>query len=252
MQKSPINLAQNAMIGAKGTLSGLWYPNRANFQGCLTRPLRPARGFYTHRLSGRHYIGATYRISEIVDPPRPGRDPNSEYCFSSTRSICRPACRCLFLRDRNTRTLTVEPCYRCDKWSPAAGGSLAWHGERTSFVASYARRISDGGGLSGAVLSNRADASVRWQLARTLTAGLGASYSTNSVLDSQLVVRRRRTHLVGSRVSPASTGRKSRRARWDTPACTRATAASPRSPTLLDRNYVWVSLSYQFERPLGR
>ena len=38
--------SQNAMVGAKGTFSGLWYPNRARtFRACLTRPREAAKSF---------------------------------------------------------------------------------------------------------------------------------------------------------------------------------------------------------------
>ena len=44
-------------------------------------------------------------------------------------------------------------------WSPSVGATFDWHGQRLGLLASFARRVSDGGGLLGAVQMN--DGSLR-------------------------------------------------------------------------------------------
>ena len=149
------------------------------------------------------------------------------------------------------QTLTFGGLSPLREWSPAGGGSLAWHGEHISFTASYAHRTSGGGGLSGAVRSNRADASVRWQLARTLTTGLGSSYSTNSVLDQQpsLSVGGHTWSGTASLQHPLGKG-------LDIQIGYAHLHQSYSNVTVIsnapDQNNLWVSFSYQFERALGR
>ena len=241
---------QNAMIGAKGTLSELWYPDRASLPGMFDSTAEAASGFYAHRLSGKHYIGATYGFQRLLTHPGQGETQTQNTLLFYTLYLPPSLAVSLFAGPEHSDT-QAEGSLPLRKWSPTAGGSLAWHGEHTSVAASFARRIGDGGGLSGAVLSNSADASVRWRLARTVTTDLGANYSTNSVLESQpvlgigghswsvtaslqhslgesLVVQMGYTHLHQSYSS--------------------ITAIS-KAP---DRNGIWVSLSYQFERPWGR
>lgn len=240
----------NAMVGAKGTMSGLWYPDRLKLPGLFDSTAQAGSVFYAHRLSGRHYVGATYEFQRLLTQPGVGETQTQSALLFYTLYLS-PRMAVSFFggpEHSDTHPGTSPPLL---KWSPAAGGSVAWHGERTSIAASYAHRISDGGGLSGAVIFNRADASLRWQLARSLTAGLGGSYSTDSVLGAQplvgfgghawsgtaslqhslgqrLVVKMGYTHLHQSYSS--------------------VTAIS-QAP---DRSNVWVSLSYQFDRQLGR
>jgi hypothetical protein len=137
------------------------------------------------------------------------------------------------------------------QWSPAMGGSLAWHGTHVSFSAGYGRRISDGGGLSGAVHSNSADTSVRWRFAKTLTAAFGGNYVSNRVLDA-LPTFSTGGHSVSANVSlqhPLSEqlGVQAGYTRLhQSYANLDAISGAP------DRNTIWVSLSYSFDRPLGR
>ena len=72
------------------------------------------------------------------------------------------------------------------KWSPSTGVSLGWQGPRSGLAATYWRTITDGGGLGESVHSNSASVSVRQQFTRSLSGGLGANYSINSVLDPSI------------------------------------------------------------------
>jgi hypothetical protein len=128
---------------------------------------------------------------------------------------------------------------------------VAWHGEHTSLGASYARRIGDGGGLAGAVLGNRVDASARWRFARTMTAALEANYSTSTLLDSQLL-----QGLGGHSWSGSASLQRPLGDKLDLQLGFTHLHQSYSSVSTIadapDRNNIWVSLSYQFERSLGR
>lgn len=247
--KITYQFGRNAMIGARGTLTGLWYPDRAEVPGLYDSTAESGSGFYTHRLSGKHYIGASYGFQRLLTHNHAVTQTHSVLMFYT-----------LYLPPRWTVSLFAGPEHSdtqaefslpLRRWSPAAGGSLSWHGEHTSLVTSYERRISDGGGLSGAALTNRAEASGRWRLAKTLTTALGASYSTNSVLESQALVGLGGHSWSGSASLEHPLGDMLNLQMGYTrlhQSYSSITAIS-QAP---DRNYVWLSLSYQFERPLGR
>jgi hypothetical protein len=240
----------NVMVGAKGSLTGLWYPDRSTLPGLFDSTGRAAEGFYTHRLSGRHYIGVTYSFQQLLThPDQSETETHSTLLFYT-----------LYLPPTLTISVFAGPEHSdthggislpSQKWSPAGGASFGWHGPRAGFVASYERKINSGGGLSGAVLSNSAAASVRWQLARTVTTGIEAGYSTNSLSDSVPLAgggghtwsgTASLQHPMGERMAVRMGYTRLHQSYTDI-------AAIANAP---NQNSVWISLSYQFERPLGR
>jgi len=240
----------NAMVGAKGALSGLWYPNRTNLSGLFDSTGESGEAFYAHRLSVMHYIGATYGFQRLLTHPGQAATQTQSMLLFYTLYLPPSLAVSVFAGPEHSDTHGggLSPLH---VWSPAVGSSLAWHGEHTSFTATYARRTSGGGGLSGAVRSNRADASMRWQLARTLTTCLGSSYSTNSVLDSQpaLGVGGHTWLGTASLQHPLGEGLDIQVGYTHLHQSYGSVAAISNTP---DRNNVWVSFSYQFERALGR
>jgi hypothetical protein len=242
--------AENAMIGARGAWTGLWYQDRAKVSGLFDSTGEAGSVFYAHRLSRKHYIGVTSGFQRFLTHPGQSETQTQSTLLFYT----------LYLPPSWTVSLFAGPehsdnragsSFNLSRWSAAEGGSLAWHGQRTSFGASYAHRIRDGGGLSGAVLSSQADASVRWQSARALTATLGGSYSTNSVLASEPVLgvggktwsgSASLQHPVGDHLAVEMGYTHLHQSYSSVPSISNAP----------DQNYAWVSFSYQFNRPLGR
>jgi hypothetical protein len=241
---------QNAMVGVKGTFSGLWYPQRANLRDLFDATAKTGEGFYTHRLSGRHYIGATYRFQQLFTQTVQVQTQTHSMLLFYTLYLPSTITVTLFAGPERSETHggTSLPL---NQWSPALGGSLAWHGARVGFAAGYSRRIRDGGGLSGAVHSDSADASVRWRLARTFTAALGGNYVSNRVLDAlpsftagghSFSANVSLQHPLGENLG-VQVGYTRLHQRYSN---LEAISSAP------DRNTAWVSLSYQFDRPFGR
>ena len=129
--------AENAMVGAKGSLSGLWYPDRIILTGLYDSTAESALGFYTHRLSGMHYIGVSYGFQQLLTHPGAVGDADTQCVLFLPLSPSRfsPS---LYLQGPNGRTL---------KWTCTAATQVVtrdwrqrgWHGERTSFWESVIR-----------------------------------------------------------------------------------------------------------------
>lgn len=64
-------------------------------------------------------------------------------------------------------------------WSWSAGGTLNWHGERTGLSANAVRRVSDGGGLGGAVEMTSFSAGLTRKIGRSWNADVNATYVLN-------------------------------------------------------------------------
>ena len=239
----------NAMVGARGTFSGLWYPDRAKLNGLYDSTAESASGFYTHRLSGMHYIGVSYGFQKLLTHPGQSETQTQSAFLFYTLYLPPSLSVSLFAGPEHSDTL-VENTGPLHQWSPAAGASVAWHGEHASLGASYSHRIGDGGGLAGAVLSNRVDASARWRFARAMTAGLEGNYSTSSLLDSQLL------GLGGHSWSGSASLQRPLGDKLDLQMGFTHLHQSYSSVNAIsnapNRNNVWISLSYQFERSLGR
>jgi hypothetical protein len=245
--------SQNGMIGITGNFSQLHYPNQSQVPGLFDSNTSGGGAFYTHRLSGKHYIGATYQFQKYISRAANTGDQTTQthsfvgfytFYFKPTFSFS------LFGGPQHSQTygFGVLPL---DMWSPSGGGSLNWQGQRNSVSISYSKRITDGGGLQGAVSSNSADANVRRQLTRNLNATFGASYATNKVLDALPSLSTNGHTLSGSATLQRSFGEHfSMMLGYSRLHQTYSNVAAISNAPNRDR--VLFSISYQFQKPLGR
>lgn len=246
----------NAMVGVSGTFTNLHYSNRAEVPGLYDSSSRGGSAFYTHRLSGRHYIGATYQYQMLLAYPvgfRAETQTNGLMLFYSI--YLKPTASLSFFGGPQYSDTQESIAPRIRAWSPAAGASLAWQERQTNFAISYSRMIAPGGGLVGAVHQDAAALSVNRQLTRRLSGGVQASYANNNLLEPGLV------GIAGSSSSGHSIsgtasvqqqlgehftlglGYSRLHQRYSN------IAAISNAP---NANRVWVSVSYQFAKPLGR
>jgi len=242
--------AANGMVGITG-FSSIWqFPNLAPDTGLLNSNTRGGEAFYTYRIAGRHYLGITYRYQDFRTTPD-GSDTQSHSAFLFYSVLLKPRISLSLFggpeySDTNTGT---PPTF--SQWSPAGGGSFGWQGSTTSVAASVRKSISSGNGLAGATNSSSGDLSLRKQLTRNLTAGLGANYSDNKTLQG-VVSSAVSGHTLGGTASMdlalqehLSVGIGYTRFHQSY-ANILAIANTP------DRDRVYISLSYQFRRPIGR
>jgi hypothetical protein len=248
--------AANGMVGASGTFSNLHYLDEAQVPGLFDSTSRAGSGFYTHRLSGKHYIGVTYQYQMLLASPSQSQSQNQNE--TQTHSIL------FFYTLYLQRTLSVAffggpqhsvteqpgvPLFRM--WSPSTGVSVSWQGPRTSLAASYSRTITDGGGLEGAVQSNGTNASIRQQLTRALSAALGANYANNSVLNA-VNSASNGGHTISGNVTLDRTLGPRMNIELGYMRLHQSYNGIPAISSAPNRNRVWVSLSYHLDRPLGR
>ena len=242
----------NGMIGVSGTFTNLHYPTQAQVPGLSDSSSRGGSAFYNRRLSKMHYIGASYQYQMFLANPMLGQ--------SETQAHSVLLFYTLYFKPTFSLSLFGGPQYSDTEqfgvptskaWSPAAGANLGWQGRLTSFAASYSRRINDGGGLSGAVHSNTADASLRRQLTRRLSASIGGNYANNRVLDALSQFNNNGHTVSGNASVQRQIGERLNLQLQYTRLhqSYNGIAALSSNP---DRNRVAVNISYQISRPLGR
>ena len=137
--------------------------------------------FYTHRLSGKHYIGATYQFQQLLSYPN-GTETQTHGAFLFYTLYVNPMLSlALFGGPQHFESsglgIPTKP-----GWSPAGGVTLGWQGLRTSGNLSFAHRVTDGGGLQSAVISTSADLSIRQPTDQKSDCGLGSGATRTTAL----------------------------------------------------------------------
>lgn len=241
--------SQNGMVGLTGFFSELRYPDN-HAAGLLDSDVKAGELFYMYRISRRNYIGASYRYQNLLASPSAAETethsltPFYTIYFRPTVSLS------VFAGPEYSDT--EAPGVRAQHdLSPAVGGSLGWQGKYTSLAVSASRRVSGGGGLANAIRADEARAYFRQQFTKTLNARLDAGYSLNRLLAPTIESGVDGHTLFGGFSIVQSLG-----PQFDLElAYMRLHQTYGSLPSLLNmpnRNRVSISLSYRFERSLGR
>jgi hypothetical protein len=240
----------NSMVGATGLFSDLHYLNPSQVPSLQNSHSKAAEGFYTYRISKKHYLGAKYQFQYLLATP----------IHAETETHGVNLLYTIYLRPTTSFSFYAGPQYADSRggglpssktWSPMYGGSFAWQGQRMSFAVSGDRGISAGGGLQGAIRGENASASVRGQLTRSWNAGVSAFYSNSGLLTPQLSPTNGGHSVAGT----VSLGRQIANSFNLELAYMRLHQSYANLSTLSavpNTNRVWLSLSYQFTRPIGR
>jgi hypothetical protein len=237
------------MIGGSGTFSRLTYPNPTEVQGLNDSSSQAASGFYSHRVSRIHYVGATYQYQRLMSYPTGSTSETQTQAVLFFYTVYPMPGFSLSLFGGPQYSNTTDPPFSSRRWTPAAGASLNWQAHFTALAASYVHVISGGGGLDGAVQLDSANASVRLQFSRALSAGVSGSYTNNNVLVASSLSD-------GHSISGTASVQRQFGERLNLQlGYTRLHQIYSNVAVLTENpntNRVFVSLSYQFSKPLGR
>ena len=250
--------ALNGMVGASGTFSTLHYPDATQVSGLYDSSSQGGSVFYSLRLSGKHYVGATYQYQRLVAFPSAGLSETQTHAIFVFYTLYASTKFSLSFFGGPQYSDTIQPPVAplhiqfpaAIAWSPAAGGSLNWQGRANSFAMSYSHIISGGGGLIGAVHMDSATMSFRQQMSRSLSGSLSGGYTQNNVIGSYLPGANNGNTLSGTISLQKQFQRFNLQAGY-----TRLhqdysdVAVLSQIP---NTNREFVSVSYQFSRPLGR
>jgi len=168
----------NGMVGAGGAFTNLQYPNQAEVPGLYDSSSRGGSVFYSHRMAKNHYLDAQFQYSQIVAfPIGPPLQTEIQTLYLSYTVYLKPHLSLSLGGGPQHYQATGPSSASSPSWSPAAGISLGWQGQKTTFAASYARTITGGGGLAGAFQANNATLSGLWRIERTWSIGVSGNYA---------------------------------------------------------------------------
>jgi hypothetical protein len=248
---------RNDMIGGSGIFANLHYSDPSQVQGLYDSESRGGSAFYNHRLSAGQYGGAIYQYAEAIASPLTGQNGAQ----TETQTNAGLLFYTIYLKSSLSLSVMAGPQdYEISQstqpvshsWTPATAASMGWQASHVSFAASYSRMVSGVEGLPGAYRSNSANLSAQWQMSRTWSVGGVGSYADIANVNPAMS----RLYPGGSSISGTLEIRYELNEHWNVEAgYTRlnqnysAIAAASSIPNA-DREYM--SVSYQFVRPMGR
>jgi hypothetical protein len=246
-------LSANSMVGASGSFSNLHYPNPLQVPGLFDASSQSGSAFYSYRIARRHYVGATYQYEKLVSYPTGGSNQtqtNGVLLFYSFY----PTPRFSFsLFGGPEHSNTIEPLVGppLPMWSPAAGAGVNWTRAKSSFAINYSHLIASGGGLIGAVQLDSASGSLEQAITKSFGVSIAGGYAQNDLLERQPLNSTNGHSIFGT----ISVHQQMSQHLYIAAGYTRLRQTYSNIPLISGTpvtNRESVSLSYQFERALGR
>ena len=250
--------ALNEMIGASGTFTNLHYPNPAQVSGLYDSSSQSASAFFSRRVAQVHYVGITYQYQRLVAQPTQSVSETQTQAamlfytfFPSTRFS-------LSFFGGSQYSHTVQPTLSPSQaqlpetktWTPAAGASLNWQGRLTAVALSYSHMITPGSGLVGAVYQDSGTLSLKRQIRRTLNGSLSWGYAQNNYVGNAVLANN--GHSIFGTASLEHQFVEHMNVQIGYTRIHQTYSGVPVLSLNPDTNRAFVSISYQFSRPLGR
>jgi hypothetical protein len=256
------------VVGASATSNIIHYdePVGAASTGLRNTQSYEADGFYNRRFSRRNWGGVTYSFERSSVSPAGSETFDTESALLLYTLYLRPSVQLsifagpeysslsteIITTVATPPTVSVTAVPSTDKrWSTSTGGTFSWQGLRTSANVTAARKISDGGGLGGAVELLSASAGVRRKITHLANLEFDAVYGDSNALDkaasnftridSATVRVTWEQHLTRSIVASLGYAREYQK-------------EETQSAPALDINHsrAWFTIGYEFSKALGR
>lgn len=255
----------NDMIGGGGTFYDSHFRDTpTGSSSLLDTSSRVGDIFYTHRFGNRNWTGYTYRFQQLTFSPGANRTRTHSLLVSDTITLS-PRMTLSFYAgpeytelDSQVVTIVIAPPLISlatidtseHRWSVSGGASFGLQGVRNSLRFDVTRKVSDGGGLLGAVQLTSVGGAFRHQLLPKTAMNLRASYGNNEALG---------VASVGTPTLKSATGGVGLEQRLSTNLALSLeygrdfqTGGLVSTTGDINHNRAMISLSYQFTRPLGR
>jgi hypothetical protein len=260
--ESNYHFALNDLVGASGSFYDLHFTNPTSSvpAGELTEQLTGSEtaagsAFWLHRIFGGDWGGTSYRFQRIAF--NGGEARVHSFLAVDTWSVA----------TRFTLTGYIGPQYsgnnglipgaseptESNNWSLAGGIDGSWRNERTTVSAGYSRSISDGGGILGAVRLQNIHGNLRCELVPGWFGNLTVTRGDNVALLLPIVGSASSVNLTSVGVSVERNVGKSigLRMGYSHDIENEFGLLPPNSTLDAQRNRFFVTLSYQWAKPLG-
>lgn len=253
-------LSTNGMMGLSGIITQSNYASPADAAGLYNSNSLGGSAFYSQRLSNSQYVGLIYQyegsrgnpVDAQANPANTQIEVRTHTLLSFYTIYLNPMLSLSFSGGPQhvDAAQAMSPPFR--SWMPSAKASVGWQRNSTNFVASYSRAVTGNTGLPGAFSSSSANASVRLQITPTLTIGSAASYAIYKNVTPLFSPYTPGGHTVSGTVSVEFSMSDHFRAELGYVRLHQSYSGIVSISNAPDSNREYISLSYQFARPLGR
>ena len=243
----------DSMVGAGGSYLLYDYSSPNQNQGLYNSTGGSASAFYDRRFGRNQYVGLDYMWAMTVATP-----PNVR--VTSQMQTLLPFYT-LFVHNSFSVTVaagvqninvtaTQQPT--SDSWFPTIVASMGWQSRRTSFAVSYLRVITTGEGLVGGYKSSNVNGSGTWKFARDWHGGVSGGYNTIEPQGSLAGTDYQGgdSITVGATLKRAFGDRITAEVGYDR--IHESFVGIPIIAESPDSDRAYVTVTYQFKKPLGR
>jgi len=256
------HFALNDLIGASGSFFDLHFTNIPAGTPLTDSQTASGAAFWLHRIVGPDWGGASYRFDRITFDVGGGETQVHSFLITNTVSFSKRFTLVGFIGPQYSESQGLAPLAQqpaqLNDWSLAGGAEGSWRNQRTSLSAGYSRMVSDGGGVLGTVRVQTAYGSFRRELTPGWSATVSASHGTNQSLIVPLATSANSVNLTSAGISlERNVGRSfglrmgyshDFQEQFGVPG---ATPTSPLQTLDASRNRFFVTLSYQWAKPIG-
>jgi hypothetical protein len=250
------HFALNGLLGASGSFSGSHFSNVAGGAQLADTQTATGAGFWLHRIFREDWGGVSYRFDRITF------DPNGEARVHSIYAV-----NTLSLAKRFTLSAFIGPQYSenqglvygalqpttTNNWTVAGGAEVGWRDLHTGVSGGYSRSVSDGGGVLGAVLLQSIHGTFRRQLTPSWAGSVTATRGMNQSVTVPFTTSASSINLTSVGFSLERNVGKSMGLRmgYTHDFQEQYGLAAPDPTQSANRNRVFVTLNYQWAKPLG-
>jgi hypothetical protein len=241
----------NGMLGFGGNSSELYFLGTGPIPSGLSNSTAVGgQGFFTRRFGLKNELSVTYGFEKL----------SAQSLGLETQVHSITASYSLHLTQRMSLSLFGGAQHAESQgdglptlisWNPTAGGAFHAQGTHNSFVLQVSKSISNGGGLQGAVSAYGVNADYRHQFTERLSGNLSAFYSNNNVLQP-VGLPSSNGHIVFFTGSLDRSLSEHLSAEIAYSRVTQQYSGIPSVGGAPNTDRGWVTISYQFQRPLGR
>jgi len=256
------HLALNDLVGASGSFYDSHFTNVAGGTELTDSQTASGSAFWLHRLFGADWGGASYHFDRLTFNLGGGETRVHSFLAVDTLNISKRLTLTGFVGPQYSETQglvtgTTQPT-QSSGWSVSGGAEGGWRNQRTSVSAGYSRSISDGGGVLGSVRVQTVHGTFRRELVPGWAADLTASHGTNQSITVPFATSASSVNVTSAGISLGRNVGKSIGLRFgythdfqEQFGVPGPTPTSPAQTLDVNRNRFFVTLSYQWAKPLG-
>jgi len=248
------------VVGASGSFYDLHYRDQpVGTQTLVDTRTASGSAFWLHRLFREDWAGLSYGFERLTFDPD-GETRVHRFMVVNTLSFAGKFTLSAFIGPEysdNHGVSAVDPgagVSQFSDWSLAGGVEGGWKSKRTSLAAGYSKRVNDGGGVLGVVRLQNVHANFRRELFPGWAASCGVGYGQNRSLTVPLGGGPTSVDTASVSTSLERNIGRSLGLRMGYSHDFQSQSGSNNSSQNFDahRNRYFVTLSYQWAKPLGR